>query len=326
MCSDIADLRGADTLQCVSFTLLIQMRVFGRWMTLSTGIIPTIHQSPRRIFFPLELLSLFNLVTGVELLSLFCLVTGVGNSCHRNTWAGQGWPAQSPGRAVSGLRKREACAARCPAWLAATPQWCSTGCKRNSSREETRSASVARAGLRPNLRLQLVVPTISLQGRASKIRTWEKTRHMHLSISSWQTLHGFAFLGEAGLWSSPGGKSGKESACQCWRCKRCLHPWVGKIPWRRKRQPTPVFLPGKVHGLRSLAGYSSWSLEELDMWMHTRGFQGDRQGPAQGSPSKEAEKQPGSGSMCQQGGLGGGAPAVLRLCMWLGVWIYWNSS
>ena len=84
-------------------------------MTLSTGIIPTIHQSPRRIFFPLELLSLFNLVTGVELLSLFCLVTGVGNSCHRNTWAGQGWPAQSPGRAVSGLRKREACAARCPA-------------------------------------------------------------------------------------------------------------------------------------------------------------------------------------------------------------------
>ena len=34
---------------------------------------------------------------------------------------------------------------------------------------------------------------------------------------------------------------------------------VRKIPWRRKWQPTPVFLPGKSHGQRSLAGYSSWS-------------------------------------------------------------------
>ena len=36
-----------------------------------------------------------------------------------------------------------------------------------------------------------------------------------------------------------------------------MSPWVGKIPWRRERQPTPVFLPGKFHGQRSLAGYSS---------------------------------------------------------------------
>ena len=35
-------------------------------------------------------------------------------------------------------------------------------------------------------------------------------------------------------------------------------PWVGKIPWRRKWQPTPVFLPGKSHGQRSLAGYSPY--------------------------------------------------------------------
>ena len=34
------------------------------------------------------------------------------------------------------------------------------------------------------------------------------------------------------------------------------NPWVGKIPWRRKWQPTPVFLPGESHGQRSLAGYS----------------------------------------------------------------------
>ena len=34
--------------------------------------------------------------------------------------------------------------------------------------------------------------------------------------------------------------------------------WVGKIPWRRKWQPAPVFLPGESHGQRSLAGYSLW--------------------------------------------------------------------
>ena len=41
------------------------------------------------------------------------------------------------------------------------------------------------------------------------------------------------------------------------QCRRCeFDPQVGKIPWRRKRQPTPVFFPGKSHGLRSLVGYS----------------------------------------------------------------------
>ena len=48
--------------------------------------------------------------------------------------------------------------------------------------------------------------------------------------------------------------SGKEPTCQCRR--RGSNPWVGKIPWRRKREPTPVFLPGKSHGWRSLEGYS----------------------------------------------------------------------
>jgi len=40
--------------------------------------------------------------------------------------------------------------------------------------------------------------------------------------------------------------SGKEFTCQCRRCG--LDPWVGKVPWRRKWQPTPVFLPGKSQG------------------------------------------------------------------------------
>ena len=35
-----------------------------------------------------------------------------------------------------------------------------------------------------------------------------------------------------------------------------VNPWVGKIPYRRAWQPTPVFLPGESHGQRSLASYS----------------------------------------------------------------------
>ena len=53
------------------------------------------------------------------------------------------------------------------------------------------------------------------------------------------------------------GSDSKEPACQYRRCKRCtFNPWVGKIPWRRARQPTTVFLPGESHELRSLVGYS----------------------------------------------------------------------
>ena len=59
--------------------------------------------------------------------------------------------------------------------------------------------------------------------------------------------------------------SGEESPCQCRSYRRLVFdPWVGKIPWRRKRQPTPVFLPGESHGQRSLAGYSPWGPIESD--------------------------------------------------------------
>ena len=43
-----------------------------------------------------------------------------------------------------------------------------------------------------------------------------------------------------------------------------FEPWVGKIPWRRKWQPTPVLLPGTSHGWRILVGYSSWGRKESD--------------------------------------------------------------
>ena len=72
--------------------------------------------------------------------------------------------------------------------------------------------------------------------------------HM-LRVGTWEAL----------LWWP----SSKESSCQCRRCKFSL--WVTKIPWRRKWQPTPVFLPGEFHGQRSLVGYSPWSRKKSDM-------------------------------------------------------------
>ena len=65
---------------------------------------------------------------------------------------------------------------------------------------------------------------------------------------------------------------GKEPAGQCRRRKRCgLDPWVRKIPWRRKWQPTPVFfLPGESHGPRSLAGYSLKCRRESDTTEHSQ--------------------------------------------------------
>ena len=61
--------------------------------------------------------------------------------------------------------------------------------------------------------------------------------------------------------------NGKESTCQCKRCKRQgtgSISWVRKMPWSRKWQPTSVFLPGKFHGQRSLAGYSPWGLQRVE--------------------------------------------------------------
>ena len=49
------------------------------------------------------------------------------------------------------------------------------------------------------------------------------------------------------------------------RDRREFNPYVRKIPWNRKRQPSPVFLPGKFQGQRSLEGYSSWGRKESDM-------------------------------------------------------------
>ena len=58
-------------------------------------------------------------------------------------------------------------------------------------------------------------------------------------------------------------KNPSANACRHKRCEFDL--WVRKIPWRRKWQPTPVFLLGESHGQRSLAGYSPRGRKESDM-------------------------------------------------------------
>ena len=57
---------------------------------------------------------------------------------------------------------------------------------------------------------------------------------------------------------------GKESICQCRRCKRCkFNPWLRRIPWSRKWRFTLVFLPGKFHGQRSLGGQQSMGSQRV---------------------------------------------------------------
>ena len=60
-----------------------------------------------------------------------------------------------------------------------------------------------------------------------------------------------------------------ESPCEGRRWRRQeFDPWVRKIPWRRKWQPTPKFLLGKFHRQRNLEGYSPWDCKESDMTEH----------------------------------------------------------
>ena len=86
-----------------------------------------------------------------------------------------------------------------------------------------------------------------------------------MSLSDKDSLHWSAkYLFRDVYWcfGFPRWLSGKESICRCRR--HSSDPWVGKIPWSREWLPTPVFLPGKSHGQRSLVGYSPWGWEALD--------------------------------------------------------------
>ena len=81
----------------------------------------------------------------------------------------------------------------------------------------------------------------------------------------------------------PGGSDGKASV---YNEGDLVRSRVGKIPWRRKWQPTPVLLPGKSHGQRSLIDYSPWGLKESDTTerLHFH-FQTSQRASNKGNPS-----------------------------------------
>ena len=64
-------------------------------------------------------------------------------------------------------------------------------------------------------------------------------------------------------WVFPAGSDGKESACNAGEPGSI--PGSGRFPWRRKRLPTLVFLPGEFQGQMSLEGSSPWGHKESDM-------------------------------------------------------------
>ena len=84
-----------------------------------------------------------------------------------------------------------------------------------------------------------------------------------LTLSFCLKLSSFTYL--------PWWLDGKKSTCQCRKCKKWgFDPWVGKMPWRRKWQPTPEFLTGKSHKQRSLVGYSPWICKRVGQDLVTK--------------------------------------------------------
>ena len=86
---------------------------------------------------------------------------------------------------------------------------------------------------------------------------------LRLGVSYWNLLAWSPYTSRG----FPGGSVVKNPPAKCRRCG--LHPWVGNIPWSKKWQPTPVFVPGKFHRHRSLADYSPWGRKESERNTHT---------------------------------------------------------
>ena len=94
--------------------------------------------------------------------------------------------------------------------------------------------------------------------------------HLAMTLQTRETII-MTHLSNTCIVGFPGGASSKESACRCKRCKRHrINPWVGKIPWRRRWQPTAVFLPGKPHGQEEPGGYGPWGCKGSKTTEHVR--------------------------------------------------------
>ena len=108
---------------------------------------------------------------------------------------------------------------------------------------------------------------VGLKGQSCffKIRSFLRTKYYFFICKSIFTITGGVYFSNThGL---PRWLSGEIFAWQCGRWGSCkFEPWIGQIPWRRKWQPTPVFLPGKFHGQRNLVGSSPWGHRVQHDW------------------------------------------------------------
>ena len=86
-----------------------------------------------------------------------------------------------------------------------------------------------------------------------------------MATSLWKNNYSIERGFPGGSCGFPRGSTGKEST---WRPG--FDPWAGRVPWRRKWQPIPVFLLGKSHKQRSLAGYSPQGCKELGHDLDTK--------------------------------------------------------
>ena len=99
----------------------------------------------------------------------------------------------------------------------------------------------------------------------------QKAQYQKADATLQKCPSGLNFSGHCSWWGFPGGSAGKESACHCRRHKRYrFDPWIRKVPWSRKWQPTPVFLPGQFHGQKSLAGYCPWGCRRFGRSLVTK--------------------------------------------------------
>ena len=124
-------------------------------------------------------------------------------------------------------------------------------CSAGSSPEPLSSGSAQRSVWSQEGRASVTLATLSLRSRGAL-----RSRQM----ASSEVDGGPNKVSDLKKWTKrnfPGGPVAKTQSYQC-RGHR-FHPWIRKTHWRRKWQPTPVFLFEKFRGQRSLAGYSPWS-------------------------------------------------------------------
>ena len=120
----------------------------------------------------------------------------------------------------------------------------------------------------------------------------------------------------------------------CLQCRRPgFDPWVGKIPWRRKWQPTPVLLPGESHGQRSLVSYSprgckeSGTTEQLTHKNKLSSKHGRRSGPSLRSETRSSNSTLLDGRFPEKGRAGGKAgPTRLACDSWVPGWPFESTK